>query len=487
MASVTRTRPRRDAYGLPITVSSPRALELYDLGVRELLSWGSEAMAPFEQAIALEPEFALARAMVATCHFVAEEIPQAREQIARAVVDAERLSPRERRHLAALDAWIHGRGAVAEALLREAIAEHPRDISLLQRLFFVYFWQGRSPEMLAITEAALPHYGADSFIRGLHAFSLEEMDCYGPALEHGRAALELNPRDAWAVHAVAHVYYEQGDSANGVGFLPPALARCDQLGVFRTHLSWHLALFELAAGRDARVWELYRGAIRGQRSTYRSEVDDAVGLLWRLGLFGWREEARPLWTELADVARMRAAAQHLVYHELMLGMALAGGGNWDGAARHLAGLHARAAQTGSAQLGEVGIPLLQGLHAFARGDYQAAIARIEPLRDRIVEVGGSHAQREVFGDTLLEAYLHVGAHEPAERLLLARLEHRPEAGRAWCRLGRVLQENGRAADARAYLTRALELWRDADPTAPEVADARARLTQVAGESTAARR
>ena len=478
MATVARGRAHhssRDAYGLPITVSSPRALELYDAGVRELLQFGSAAPELFARAVEIEPEFALARGMVATCHLLAEEGAAARAEIASAQRDAARLTTRERRHLRALALWIEGQAASAEALMHESLAETPRDIVLLQRLFFTYFWQGRSHDMLAATEASLPHLGEDSFIRGLHAFSLEETNQYGPALEHGLAALELNPHDAWAVHAVSHIYYERGDNAAGVEFLPPALARCEGLGYFKTHLSWHLALFELAAGRDDRVWELYRRAIRAQRSTFRAELDDAISLLWRLGLFGWSAETAPLWGELAEIARARAAGQHLVFHETMLGMALAGGRDWDGAAAHLAGLHARAVRTGSVALGEVAIPLLEGLGAFARGDYAATIERLGPIQDRIVEVGGSHAQREVFHDTLLEAYLHLGLHEPAERLILARLEHRPDTARCWYRLGRVATAIDRHDDARAHLSRAQSLWQDADRDAPEPAKVGALL------------
>jgi len=73
---------------------------------------------------------------------------------------------------------------------------------------------------------------------------------------------------------------------------------------------------------------------------------------------------------------------------------------------------------------------MEGLHAFARGEYGAAVARIEPVEARIVEVGGSHAQREVFHDTLLAAALR-GALPRAVALLERRLAKRPNPGRFW--------------------------------------------------------
>ena len=77
------------------------------------------------------------------------------------------------------------------------------------------------------------------------------------------------------------------------------------------------------------------------------------------------------------------------------------------------------------------MPLLEGLHAFARGEYARSAARIEPLAERIVEVGGSHAQREVFHDTLLEAALRAGESGRAAALLARRVAQRPNPGRHW--------------------------------------------------------
>jgi hypothetical protein len=63
--------------------------------------------------------------------------------------------------------------------------------------------------------------------------------------------------------------------------------------------------------------------------------------------------------------------------------------------------------------------------AFARGDYASAIALLEPVQAEVVMVGGSNAQREVFEDTLLEAYLRAGCSTQALALIERRLARRP--------------------------------------------------------------
>ena len=67
------------------------------------------------------------------------------------------------------------------------------------------------------------------------------------------------------------------------------------------------------------------------------------------------------------------------------------------------------------------------MRAFAAGDYAETIVLLEPLREAVVRIGGSNAQREVFEDTLLEAYLRSGQPERAAPLLKARLDRRPSA------------------------------------------------------------
>jgi hypothetical protein len=97
-------------------------------------------------------------------------------------------------------------------------------------------------------------------------------------------------------------------------------------------------------------------------------------------------------------------------------------------------MRARGRKARHPTLPEVVVPVLEGLHAFARGDFAACVAAIEPVESRIVEVGGSHAQREVFHDTLLAAALRGPAPERAVPLLERRLAKRPNPGHFWERV-----------------------------------------------------
>jgi hypothetical protein len=73
------------------------------------------------------------------------------------------------------------------------------------------------------------------------------------------------------------------------------------------------------------------------------------------------------------------------------------------------------------------LPIVEGVAAFSRAEYDPAARTFEPLADEIVRIGGTNARREVFEDTLAEAYLRAGRFDHAEALLRKRLSRRSSA------------------------------------------------------------
>jgi tetratricopeptide (TPR) repeat protein len=243
-------------------------VDAYDDGVRALLGFGADTVDSFRRAVAADSDFALGRAALAVALYLDEQIPAARPEMERAVADgaaqAASLTARERRHLEALRLFVGGRGNDAIAVMQEVLADFPRDMLLMQRLYYIYFWQGRSAEMLEVTRTVLPALADDGYTWGYHAFALEENHRFDEALPLAERALVRNPRDAWAVHAIAHVHYERGDNRRGIESLPGQIHPCDHLGYFRNHLLWHLALLHLAEGdyeRGGRLFESVFGRI----------------------------------------------------------------------------------------------------------------------------------------------------------------------------------------------------------------------------------
>ena len=114
---------------------------------------------------------------------------------------------RERGHIAARVAWLDGDFATSIRLYGEILHDYPRDTLAMQVAHIGDFLLGQSTmlrdrlaRVLPEWEESVPGY---SYLLGMHAFGLEETNDFAAAEATGRRAVELNPRDPWAIHAVA--------------------------------------------------------------------------------------------------------------------------------------------------------------------------------------------------------------------------------------------------------------------------------------------
>jgi hypothetical protein len=150
---------------------------------------------------------------------------------------------------------------------------------------------------------------------------------------------------------------------------------------------------------------------------------DGASLLWRLS-FALKAGLEPYWRELA--AYGADAFPNAGSHFADLHYALVAAATGDGAVldRRIAELETLDA-AGKLAPGGFLVALCRGVQAFGRGDYEDAITVLEPLLAEVVRIGGSHAQREVYEDTLIVACLRAGRAQKARALIDNRLHRRP--------------------------------------------------------------
>jgi hypothetical protein len=106
---------------------------------------------------------------------------------------------------------------------------------------------------------------------------------------------------------------------------------------------------------------------------------------------------------------------------------------------------------------EIGLPVCRSLVDFGRGEYDAVIAGLLPIRTRVHHFGGSHAQRDAVERTLLEAAIRAGRHELAASLVSERLSLRECNTYAWSKRAWLRDAAGDHAGAAAAMARAREL------------------------------
>ena len=463
-----------DAWGLPLTTSDDAAAAYRD-GVDRMLSYQLGVADALNRAIELDPNFALAHAQLGLFYLFRGDGPRAAKLANRAHELAEQSTPREQRHAAILGASARGQAAEAPALIAEHLIDTPRDAPIVLQWLGGNFYGGgvkKRERMLEQFEQLAPAFGEDWWFLSWHAFANHEMDQLETARRLVERSLDLRPINGQAAHAMSHVYFEEHDIGGGREFLGGWLTEFPHRAGFHRHLTWHQALFLLADGHRADALALHDDVIRpgaDEDGDALGGVADAASLLWRCKLhdtIGGNGSSHPDWqaiAELADSAFPRAGTAWVDVHRAM---ALAALGDEVGLGSLLDGLRA-AAERGHPTAGAVVAPVVEALSDFAQGDYELAADRLSDVRELLVTLGGSNAQRDVFEETLVEARLRAGQTEQALDLLQERLDRGPTP-RDLFRWGRAQTAQGAITEAKAAFRQAADLWADGDAAAPEL-------------------
>lgn len=421
----------RDSLGLPLLGASPASLAHYERAVRELRCFIGDPVASIEAAIAESPGFVMAHVFKGYLFGLATE--RAATDAARAfhaTAAGLRPSGREAGHVAALGALLDGRWHDAGRMLADISAGTPRDALALQTGHQVDFFTGNATMLRDRIAQARPHWspGMEGYhaILGMQAFGLEETGDYADAEALGREAIEREPRDGWAQHAVAHVMEMQARQRDGIGWMRDNSA-WSQESFLQVHNWWHLALFHYELGEIDEVLALYDGPIWGNRSPLALNMLDASALLWRLYLGG--VDVGDRWKSLAENWRPLAKDGHYAFNDMHAMMAFVAAGLDQAAADLIAAQDAAMAGTGDNVLftREIGRPATLAMQAFGKGRYGEAVALLSPLPAIAHRFGGSHAQRDVIDLTLIEAAIRGGAGDLARELTGKRLAARPSS------------------------------------------------------------
>jgi tetratricopeptide (TPR) repeat protein len=334
--------------------------------------------------------------------------------------------PRERDIVQVLRLWIADDVPGSLQCIERILQTHPRDLVMLKLHQYHSFNAGDFPAMLRVALASLDAAADIAHLHGMQAFAYEQLHLLDKAEQSARHALALLPREPWAQHALAHVMLTQGRIGEGVAFLESVRDEWIGLTSFMyTHLWWHLALFYLSQGRFTEALAAYDDHCWFQQKDFSQDQIGAVSLLARLGFAGIDVGAR--WSDLGPylAARQDDVSQPFLTLQYLYGLARAGRPE----AAHLLANIRRAPVDGPQSSRDVwrivGVRLAEGLSAHAAGDHEAALQLIEPQLGQLMDIGGSHAQRDLFDQIVLDALLHTGRFRRAQQILeLRRLSDR---------------------------------------------------------------
>jgi hypothetical protein len=424
----------RDSLGNQYSGATPASLDHYEHGVRLLQCYIGDPLSTADAALAEAPEMIMAHALRAWLVLLGTEAPAL--PIARRSWELASKLPaneREQGHLAAIHHLLEGRWREAARTLEDVSIAHPRDALALIAGHQLDFFTGQSRMLRDRIARALPAWserlpGYHSLL-GMHAFGLEECGDYVRAEASGRRAVELEARDGWAQHAVAHVFEMTGRKRDGIAWMRSNPEAWSRDSFFAVHNWWHLAVFHLDLGEIDAVLELYDTAVYGKRSGIVLEMIDAAALLWRLELRGIDVGDR--WIALADGWEPHAASANYTFNDVHAAMAFL---RADRSAALASLLDAQVAamarlDDNAAFTRHVGRPVTQALIDFQQGNYPAAAQILRQVRNAAALFGGSHAQRDLLDLTLLEAARRGGNTQLCAALSAERIAARP--GSPW--------------------------------------------------------
>jgi tetratricopeptide (TPR) repeat protein len=432
--------------------------ERYDAAIDLLLRYHADVIGHMI-FLAQQPDFPMGQVLNAYLSLSSTDQPDVlRARAAAATLGASRLNEREQAHLAAIEAWVDGDWHGAARHLDALLQRWPTDLLALQVGHQLDFFLGdaanlrdRVARVRMAFDPADPQYG---FVLGMQSFGLEESGSYEAAEHAGLAALERNPDDVWAVHAVAHAHEMRGWVDDGIRHLRSREADWGDGNLFVVHNWWHLALFFLEAGRPDEALRVYDEHIHHNASDgVPLEMLDASALLWRLALDSTDTGSR--FATLADAWDGWVDRETwYVFNDVHAVMAFVGAGRLsdaramvDGLARYVSS--APGSASNAMMTAAVGLPAARAVVAFGEGRYSDVVSELAPIRATFQRFGGSHAQRDALQRTLLEAAIRAGQLDLAQALVSERLSLRDTSVYGWTQRARVLQTAGATGAAEA--------------------------------------
>ena len=381
------------------------------------------------------------------------------ESLAAAELGVSRVTKREAAHVAALRAWSKGDLASACAVWDDILLEYPHDLLALRLHHYNSFWMGRTQDLrdgvarvFDQWDKSVPGY---SNVQGMYAFGLEECGDYARAEEFGRQAVESNPDDLWAIHAVAHVLEMRGRLRDGIEWLSYPADQWEDRNPFKGHLWWHAAMYPVELGDYDAVLALFDRSIKTEAWDFYLDVQNGASILLRLDLLG--VDVGDRWKAMADAMEAHIDDHVLAFTDTHTMIALTADKRFDAAEKMLSSLREFSKTPDNFAAGTMEsatIPICQALLDFGKGLHDAVVDGLMPLRYDLACIGGSHAQRDIFSQVLVESAIRSKRLDLARSLLAERLAERPSSRGSWLKYAETLEALGDAKRAVAARERA---------------------------------
>ena len=454
----------RDGQGLDVSNADSAAIGALDFLRDEWLAFGNR-LAEFMATAEKEERAALLPLMAASLTLSmnsADGQGMAERHLARARELAKAgLNDRERGWLEAVAAWTAGDSDKSLEAFDRIVDQWPRDLLAVKLGQLHAFNRGDATTLLRFGERAAAANPENRFVLAMHAFGLEECNRIDDAEALARKAIAIDRRDPWAHHAVAHCLEARGRLTDGVAFLQSMSDTWEGCNSFMyTHNWWHLALFLIDLDRGDEALALFDKRVWGVWKEFSEDQINAISLLARLELRGVDVGNR--WADIAIYLKPRLHEHFSPFLDLQYLYGLARAGDQSAVTEMLASLEDRAERARPFEReawSDCAVPAAHGLAAYAKGDHADAARLLAQAMPHLQAIGGSIAQRALFGAIHLDAMIRADWNDAALKVVLADDRERPTVPATKRALAGLYRKLGRSEEAMAADYQAEQLAR----------------------------
>lgn len=421
---------REDMFGNRLTTQSDQTVVAINQFVESYIGFGTD-FAPIFEASDNDPDCAIAAAYAALLG-IFMETPEghaiARKYYAQAQSGMNKATEREQLFISCiLDICDNRMGSLLKKL-RQLVMDFPGDLFGAKLCQNTYFNIGDDETLLWVADSVIDRHTSCAYAYGMRAFGREQSSMLDLAEEDGRRATEMQRTEPWAHHAVAHVLLTQGRHDEGIKWMDDLSNEWEDRNSFMfTHNWWHQALFFLEQEDYETPLKLYDEKIWGVDKTYSLDQVNAISLLWRLEQLG--VDVGDRWEDVSRYVAERQQTNDQPFYDMHYGYALARGGQTEALGRLMSGMEKMAIDAPDVtrkSWADVALPATRGFIAIAEGKFDEAVRWLSKAQPRYQEIGGSHAQRDLFELAWVTSLLEAGKFDEARPILEARVNFRQD-------------------------------------------------------------
>ncbi|UJR16440.1 hypothetical protein I4U23_003342 [Adineta vaga] len=409
--------------GIPIDTTSNETAKLFDATLTQYTGWYNDKQmggveSTISRLLASDPTCIASRVLATGVDLLATASPSSSHHT-KTVESLGNITSTNKYinlHTQALLQWSSGHFTKATETWEELLVLYPFDMMSIKFVSDTYFYVGDRDMLRDSIARVLPIWETStdrplkSYLYGMYAFGLGETNMIERAEKEARFGLELNPHDGWATHALAHALEYAGEVSQGIDFLKKTQHEWSTSDIIKPHIDWHWALYEIEQGKREVAEEMLTKHILNRDSELiMLDFVDIASLIYRLKLVGQNSSTVYSSNQLKKFLHDHLHDHTLIFNDLHIYFILDDYTDEEHRKDFLRTLkesYETSDSDNSQVYRQVGKYLFQAMDQFQEKNYSQVVELLYPIRNKIYQIGGSNAQRDLFYLLLIHSAVH---------------------------------------------------------------------------------